>query len=131
MLRSPYFTVWIRPRVTVRELEKEEPTIDIPILAFLAGAAAALDRAVDGAMGDKGSLLGILGLSTLVGGLWGLLTFYVGSFVIEVTGGWLKGKADARQIRVALAWASGAESIFTVSVDIADCRCRPRALSGF
>jgi hypothetical protein len=87
-------------------LVKNDPTLDIPILASLAGVAGSLDRSIDQNMGDRGSLAGLLGLAVLAGIIGGLVTLYLGSFLIEVSGGWLKGKAETGQIRMALAWAS-------------------------
>ncbi|MES2693915.1 MAG: Yip1 family protein [Verrucomicrobiota bacterium] len=118
---SPYLSIWTSPRVTVRSLVQNGPTIDIPIIACLGGVAGSLDRSLDTDLADKMEFLPFLGLTFFVGSLGGLITLYLGSFFVSFTGGWLKGRGSLEQIRTALAWSSvpKAFSLFPWAVLIA------------
>lgn len=76
------------------------------VLLFLYGVVKSFDRAVGKNFGDKTSLWGIIGLSVIMGGFFGWISFYVYSFLISWTGKWLNGVARTDAVLRIFAYAA-------------------------
>lgn len=87
-----------------------------PLLA-LAGMASAFDRAVNNSSGDHMSLVGVIFMSVLMGGLLGWISLYIFAALISWTGSWLKGKAKTDDVLRIIAYAY-IPSILTMAVMI-------------
>ncbi|WP_379133247.1 YIP1 family protein [Paenibacillus sp. sgz500958] len=112
---SPWLTVWTAPRRTIRSyLESSDPGRNALWLSIIAGFSYSLNRASSNNTGDDMSLLMILLVSLIGGGIGGLLMFYLGSPLLRITGSWLGGKGTTPEIKVALA-----RGVFMPSVLIA------------
>ena len=103
---SPWFTMWIRPRATIRRLIDIDGDPRILLLAGLAGIADVLSTASLRSQGDKISLAAILGIAVIAGPIKGIIQLYIGGFLLGLTGRWIGGKANSETIRATLAWCS-------------------------
>jgi hypothetical protein len=105
--RSPFLTIWRRPRETVRWIVAEKPSLHVMWLASLAGIGDSLSRDFARDTGDRSAVaitVAILG-ACIRGPLWGLLNLWVFSHLIRWTGGWIGGKATREHLKSAMAWA--------------------------
>ncbi len=76
--KSPSFTdkdiftkIWTRPREVLGFIHENKYDKYVAVLLFFAGISRAFDRAVMRNLGDNTSLLAILGLCIIMGGLLG------------------------------------------------------------
>lgn len=104
-LSSPWFSMWIRPRKTIRKIINTDPFQHITLLAAIAGIGITLSRASQNSLGDGDSLAQILILAIPVGMIGGILSLYMRGALLEWTGGWIGGRAQSHEIRAALAWS--------------------------
>ncbi len=102
--RSPWVSMWTRPRATVSALVETEPERAVLLLAALAGIAQVLDRASFRSMGDVYPLSTIVLAAAIAGSLSGVAALYVAALGIGWSGRWLGGYAPREHIRAALAW---------------------------
>jgi len=100
----PWFSMWTRPRQTIRQIVAQDPGQHVLLLAALAGVSQALARASNQHMGDNASLVVVLVLCLVIGPIGGVFNLYFNGFLLRLTGGWLGGKAEGEEIRAALAW---------------------------
>ncbi len=103
---SPWLAIWTRPRSTIRTIVDTSPTQGFVVLATCYGVGKVLDRLANNPRSvdmSTGVLFGTAAVGGLFGGVFGL--YLLGS-LFEKTGQWLGGRADAQEVRAALAWGS-------------------------
>jgi hypothetical protein len=103
---NPWFTIWLNPRKTMREILDSDPTRMVIVLSVLGGIAESLDKAEAKHMGDKLPLPAILAICLILGPIGGLLSVYFGGAIIKWTGSWIGGRGSTTDIRAALAWSN-------------------------
>ncbi len=102
---NPWRSVWTRPRHTVRWVVGTDPRRSVLLLAGLGGIAQALDRASARNLGDRTPLPAIIAAAVVVGPIWGVITLYVGGFLVWWTGRWFGGRGTPAEVRAAVAWS--------------------------
>ena len=103
---KPFRTIWTRPRDTVRRIIAENPELHVVLLVCLAGIGQTLDRASMRNAGDNMPMAAIIGVACVFGPLGGLLSLWVGSHLIRLSGTWIGGAGSREHIKTAIAWAS-------------------------
>lgn len=99
-------TIWFHPRQTVRNhLERLKDSMMILIIAWLTGISIALDKSTEKNMGVLEGPQQILASSFFIGGILCILFWYLYSYLLSWTGRWLKGKANASEIRTILSFS--------------------------
>ena len=101
---NPWFTMWLHPRATTREILDTDPARLVIALAMFGGVLNALDHASVASLGDELSVPMIFALAIPVGMVAGVIALYLGAALIRWTGSWLGGQASAGEVRAALAW---------------------------
>ncbi len=104
---NPWFSIWVSPRATMRQILADDPRRMVHLLATVAGAAGAfqglqMPETVVSAVG----LYPLVLLKLILGATVGLIVLYLFGFLIRLTGSWLGGTGDFVAIRAALAWAT-------------------------
>ena len=103
---NPWFSMWLHPRRTIRQIVETNPERLVLLLATVGGIVEALINASSDSKGENMSLQAIL-LTALIGGpLMGVIGLWLGGALLRWTGGWIGGQADSRRIRATLAWAN-------------------------
>ena len=103
---NPWFSMWLHPRRTTRQIVETNPERLVLLLATVGGIVEALINASSDSKGENMSLQAIL-LTALIGGpLMGVIGLWLGGALLRWTGGWIGGQADSRRIRATLAWAN-------------------------
>jgi len=106
MSPSPFKTIWISPRATVRRIVAENPRLHVVLLACLSGVGESLNRASRRNAGDRFSITVILGLACVLGPLGGLLTLWISSHLLSFTGKLVGGRGNREHLKTAIAWAT-------------------------
>jgi hypothetical protein len=106
MSPSPFITIWISPRSTVRRIVAENPDLHVTMLVCLAGVGQTLDRASMRNAGDKLPMTAIIGAACIIGPLVGLLSLWISSHLLRWTGRWIGGTGNRQHIKTAIAWAA-------------------------
>lgn len=105
-LLHPFFSIWIYPRDTIRQIVDRNPHQHVLFLAGLSGLALLLDRTMGQNLGDIIQIIYLIPLIVLGGPIIGLLVMYLGGFVLRWTGKIFGGQADVQEVRAAIAWSS-------------------------
>jgi hypothetical protein len=103
---SPFLSIWIKPRETIRKIVDTAPTKYVTVLAMLAGIGQALDRVSSRNRGDSLPLIAILGICFIFGPIGGIISMYIGGALYRWSGSWLGGQASSEEVRAAIAWSS-------------------------
>ncbi len=103
---NPWFTVWTKPRATMRAILDTDPKRMVVLLAALAGIGGALDMASLWDLGEMFSVPAIILTSICAGSATGIIMLYLSGALLSWTGTWLKGQATARDARAAVAWST-------------------------
>jgi hypothetical protein len=105
---SPGFTIWTKPRQTIRQIVDTDPGQKVVMLAVLGGIAGSFS----GTEPISGMVIGIV-----IGAISGLLQVYVGGFLLRWIGSWYGGEATTEEVRAAVAWAL-VPIIWTLALEI-------------
>jgi hypothetical protein len=103
---NPWFSMWTRPRATIRQIVAADPRRFVILLAILIGITQVLDRASSRALGDRLSLTAILATAVVVGPISGIIVVYLYGWLVHLTGRALAGTGSRPDIRAAIAWGN-------------------------
>lgn len=102
---NPWATVWTNPRQTVRNVLATNPTAFFALLAAGGGIGQACNLASSIGLGQSYTMGQILAFVLLTGSAAGLMSVYLWSFLLTVVGRRFGSVADAKEVRVAVAWS--------------------------
>lgn len=97
--------IWTKPRSIFLFLHVHDYDRFLYVLLFFAGVSRTIDRAVVKSMGDQYPVSTIIIMSVFMGGLVGLLTFYLYAAMLSWTGKWVGGRVRAKALYRVLAYA--------------------------
>lgn len=101
---SPWLSIWLSPRATIRRIVNGNPAYFVMTLAFLAGVCRALERAEFRDLGENMPVDKIVGNAVISGAFGGWITFWILTALIDGLGTVFNGKATLEEIRAATAW---------------------------
>lgn len=102
---SPWLTMWVRPRETIRSIVAENPKRSLWILAFVYGLSSLLNGFQSMPIANQVGLNGMLLIALVLAPFWGYAFFAIWGWVIFWTGKLLNGQADFNAVRAAYAWS--------------------------
>jgi len=102
---NPWFSVWTKPRSTIRQIVDSDPKRLTLLLICLVGIGSALDQMSKANVGDTLSIPVIFLIAAILGPIASIITWYISAYLLKWTGGWLKGQANLVNIRTAMAWS--------------------------
>ncbi|MDX1315685.1 MAG: Yip1 family protein [Eudoraea sp.] len=97
--------IWTSPRKVFKYINDNQYDQYVYLLLALAGITNGFNRAVDRDLGDTMSLWGIIGMSVILGGLLGWISYYIYAGLISITGKWLKGIGNTSSLLRAFSYA--------------------------
>ena len=103
---DPWFSIWTRPRATLRQILDDDPRRSVYRLAALGGIAGALKLLTESGAGLTAPLAATLAVAVAGGALGGVLFLFLFTGLLRVAGRWLGGRGGTLEIRAALAWAN-------------------------
>jgi hypothetical protein len=103
---SPWLTIWVRPRRTIRRIVDSDPQHQVILLAVLDGIILVLGQALSKHLGDTLSLPVIFLICAVAGPIVGIALLYVVGALMHWIGGRFGGRGSLAEIRAAFAWAS-------------------------
>jgi hypothetical protein len=102
---NPWFSIWIKPRRTIAQIVREDPTSWVLFLAAMAGITQILDNAVMRSLGDQWEWHHIVIFAVIAGPIAGIIGLFLISFLLRVTGAWFGGEGSPEDVRAAYAWS--------------------------
>lgn len=103
---NPWFSIWVRPRSTIREIVKTDPKYRFILLSAIYGFPMLLHMAQNLSLGEKYStmaiIIGALVLATFVG----MIGISIASVLIYWTGRWIGGDSGYYPVRAAVSWSN-------------------------
>lgn len=103
--QNPWTSMWLDPRGTIRSIVDTDPHYRVLLLAILGGFSQTLSNAAGMSLGDKVPIPSLFLLILLSGPVNGLLSLYVGGFVLHWVSAKLGGQSTREEIRAAIAWS--------------------------
>jgi hypothetical protein len=103
--KSPWLTIWIQPRATIRQIVAHNPKRSLWLLAAIYGFSSLLNSFQSVSLGSSLGVIPLFLIALIFSPIWGYIVFAVWSWVISWTGRWLKGQADFQMVRAAYAWS--------------------------
>lgn len=97
--------IWTKPKQVLQYINETKYDKFFYVLLFFAGISRAFNRASSKNYGDDMSLLKIIGLSIILGGLLGWVAFYLYASLLRWTGEWINGKGETDSILRILTYA--------------------------
>jgi len=113
---SPFISIWVKPRATIREIVDTDPTKYVLLLSALSGVSQALDNASRQNAGDSLPLIVIFITCFLLGPIGGIISLYIGGAIFRWSGSWFGGRATSEEVRAAIAWSSVPAIIISLPV---------------
>jgi hypothetical protein len=104
-VENPFWTIWMRPRDTIRGIVKTNRNHHVIPLAIGGGIVQTLDQAASRNAGDQLSLSAILAIAIVAGPIAGLVGLYFWGWLLGLAGRWIGGHAENDEVRAAVAWA--------------------------
>ena len=90
--------IWFKPRMVFKYINDNQYDKYVYVLLILAGIMKSFDRAADKNMGDNLSLIFVISICILLGGLLGWISYYIYTALLSWTGKWLDGKGDTKSL---------------------------------
>lgn len=106
LLLSPVFSIWVKPRETIRYIVETNPTKHVILLSMLVGISALFTTASAQSLGDSLSFITILVGCFTLGPVYGIASLYLMGELLRGAGSWLGGQATSKDVRAAIAWSS-------------------------
>ena len=103
---NPFFTIWTRPRATMRGILSTNPAYCVLPIAMVGGMLEVLQFEALLGVGDQLTIPVILLIALGLGPMLGVILLYAGAWIVEMSCRLLGGQADSREVRSALAWSS-------------------------
>lgn len=103
---NPWFSIWTRPRATMRQILDTDPRRMVLPLAALGGIAGGLGVAIAPGVGDTYPMSAVLAGVVVGGAISGIVFLFVLGFLLRLTGGWIGGQGNGVAVRCAMAWSN-------------------------
>lgn len=102
---DPWTDIWIRPRKTINWVINQNKGVLINLIfIYFGGVYYGITNAESSSLGDSMSLGHILLVALLLSGLGGLISYNIFIWLISLSGTWLGGKGDFKNLQSAIAW---------------------------
>ncbi len=103
---NPWFSIWNRPRATMRRILDTEPRRMVLPLAMMGGIASLLIESVHSKIGTLVPIPLVLAACFAGGAIGGIFGLYLMGSLVRLTGRWLGGQGEGVGLRSALAWSN-------------------------
>ncbi|WEK68145.1 MAG: Yip1 family protein [Candidatus Chryseobacterium colombiense] len=90
--------IWTEPKRIFTFINEAKYEKYLYVIMFLAGISSAFDRASSKNMGENSSLVSIVLICIIMGGLLGWISYYIYAALLSWTGKWLNGSGDTSSI---------------------------------
>lgn len=100
---NPWLTIWYAPRATMRSAINYRNSNLLIFLAIMAGITEFFDRAISNNLGENMNFWVVLLMIIIVGGIIGIISWFIWSAINYYVGKLLKGKGTYEEMRVATA----------------------------
>jgi hypothetical protein len=103
---NPWISIWTRPKATIRSIVDYDPDYRLFVLSAIYGLVSLISTCQSFALGQTVNLFFLLISCLILAPFWGYFVFSISAFIIQLTGKWLKGQANYKEIRASIAWSN-------------------------
>lgn len=103
--RSPWLSIWLRPKETIRTIVSENPNRSLGWLAAIYGFSALLNFFQSASFGAFASPLALLVAALILSPFCGYIVFALWSWIVLGIGKLFKGEGSFAEVRAAFAWS--------------------------
>ena len=104
--KRPIWSIWTRPRQTISLIVNEDPEYGVLAITVFSGISLTFMDMFLGAKDREIVLVVVLPLIMIAGPVRGLLSLYVGGWLLLLVGRRLGGSASPGELRAAIAWSN-------------------------
>jgi hypothetical protein len=104
--RNPWLSIWVQPRETIREIIDSNPNYKLFVLCALYGFPMAMSFAQSFSLCTKFPTWSIVVAGLILCTFLGFIGISICSWLLHVTGKWIKGTGTFQAIRAAVAWSN-------------------------
>lgn len=112
---NPWLKIWTEPRKTIRSIVGTDPKFGFILLCIIYGLPLALNLAQNMDLSTALPMWAIIIAALVVCPFLGMIGISISSWLIQVTGRWIGGKANFLSVRAVVAW-SNAPNIVSILV---------------
>jgi hypothetical protein len=102
---DPWFTIWVRPRDTIRRIVSADPNRYVHTLAILGGISRLIIFSPSVNLGNILPLPFSLLPYILLGVIGGLISLYIAGAIFRLTASLFSGRASMNELLAAIAWS--------------------------
>lgn len=103
---SPWKTIWVEPRKTIREIVRINPKMHFWLLSWIYALPILLHMAQNMSLGEAYSVLSIGIVSVVLAPFVGWVFLSIFARLLQWTGRWIGGEADYLSLRAAVSWSN-------------------------
>ncbi len=104
--KSPWFTMWTKPKETIQKVIDFNPNYQLGFLSLIYGFVSLMGSFQSMSLGYRFNFFLIILIGLVCAPIWGYIVFSVSSFLVFITGKILKGQGSFKQVRASFAWAN-------------------------
>lgn len=103
---NPWKSILTKPRETIRGIIEYNSNYHLLLLSIIYGFSALLGIAQKFKVGEQLDFISLIIPVILLAPIWGYIVFSVGAWFVYLTGKLIKGKAEYKHVRAAIAWSN-------------------------
>lgn len=103
---NPWLSILKKPRETIRAIIGFNSNYHLLLLSIIYGFSAVLGIAQKFKVGEKLDFMSIIIPAIILAPIWGYIMFSISAWFVFITGKLIKGKAEYKHIRAAIAWSN-------------------------
>ncbi len=113
--RNPWLSIWVQPRETIREIINFDPKYKLFVLCALYGFPMAMSFAQSFSLSSQFPTWSIVIAALVVCTFLGYIGISISTWLLHVTGKWIKGSGTYQTIRAAVAWSNVPNAITSLT----------------
>src|SRR5690349_1209616 len=115
LTRNPWFSIWIQPRETIREIIETNPKYRLFVLCALYGFPMAMSFAQSFSLGSQFPSWSLVIVGLIICTFLGFIGISISTWLLYVTGKWIKGSGTFQTIRAAVAWSNVPNAVTSIT----------------
>jgi uncharacterized membrane protein len=113
--RNPWLSIWVQPRETIREIVETNPRYRFYVLCALYGFPMAMSFAQSFSLASRFPVWSIVIASLVICTFFGFIGISISTWLLHVTGKWIKGTGTFQTIRAAVAWSNVPNAVTAIT----------------
>jgi len=113
--RNPWLSIWVQPRETIREIIETNPKYRLFVLCALYGFPMAMSFAQSFSLGSQFPAWSLIIAGLVICTFLGYIGISISTWLLHITGKWIKGSGTFQTIRTAVAWSNVPNAVTAIT----------------